>query len=217
MKRAIARREDIRDLILDGVEALLGRYGYRKMTMEDLARQVGIGKGTIYLHFQSKEELALSHVDRIADRVLARLREVADWPEPADVRLRTMLLDRILIRFAAVSRYPESLNELLSSIRGELIARRNIHFEREAGEIASVLEDGVVGRTFDCAQFLETARALVWSTNSLLPFSLSGRELGEPGEMEMRAGRIVDVLMKGLIARRTPRSRPAWGECEENP
>ena len=33
--------------------------------MDDLAREVGIGKGTIYLHFRSKEELALSHIDRI--------------------------------------------------------------------------------------------------------------------------------------------------------
>jgi AcrR family transcriptional regulator len=39
--RQIAQRQDIRDLILDGVDILLARYGYRKMTMEDLAREVG--------------------------------------------------------------------------------------------------------------------------------------------------------------------------------
>jgi len=42
----IAKREDIRDLILDGVDVLLAKFGYKKMTMDDVARQVGIGKGT---------------------------------------------------------------------------------------------------------------------------------------------------------------------------
>ena len=63
----IAKREDIRDLILDAVGGLLAAYGYGKMTMQDVARQVGIGKGTIYLHFPSKEELVLAHIDRIAE------------------------------------------------------------------------------------------------------------------------------------------------------
>ena len=52
--RRIAKRDDIHYLILDAVDVLLARYGYRKMTMDDVARQVGIGKGTIYLHFLGK-------------------------------------------------------------------------------------------------------------------------------------------------------------------
>ena len=44
---------------------LLARYGYRKMTIDDVAREVGIGKGTIYLHFKSKEDVALSRIDRV--------------------------------------------------------------------------------------------------------------------------------------------------------
>jgi len=53
--KAIAVREDISDLILDAADRLLARYGYKKMTMDDLAQEVGIGKGTIYLHFSTKE------------------------------------------------------------------------------------------------------------------------------------------------------------------
>ena len=48
------------DRILDGWNRLLARYGYRKLTMDDLASEVGIGKGTIYLYFRSKEDLVYS-------------------------------------------------------------------------------------------------------------------------------------------------------------
>src|SRR5215831_6204634 len=100
--RQIAQRDDIRDLILDGVDTLLSRYGYRKMTMDDLAHEVGIGKGTIYLHFTSKEEVALSHIDRIVERLCDELEYIARAKDPADVRIRKMLQLRVLYRFDSV-------------------------------------------------------------------------------------------------------------------
>ncbi|MEZ4674404.1 MAG: helix-turn-helix domain-containing protein [Caldilineaceae bacterium] len=43
--------------ILDGTAELLMRYGYDKMSMNDIAEAAGISKGAIYLHFASKDEL----------------------------------------------------------------------------------------------------------------------------------------------------------------
>src|SRR5437016_14443491 len=97
--RAIAVREDISELILDAADRLLARYGYKKMTMDDVAKEVGIGKGTIYLHFKSKEEIALARVDRIVDRLNERLRGIAHSNGSAVARLRRMLVVRVLFRF----------------------------------------------------------------------------------------------------------------------
>jgi AcrR family transcriptional regulator len=43
--------------ILDSAAELLLRYGYRRLTIEDVAERAGIGKGTVYLHWKSREEL----------------------------------------------------------------------------------------------------------------------------------------------------------------
>ena len=59
MRDAIVSSPSTREAILDATDRLLARYGYKKMTIEDLAREVGIGKGSVYLHFPSKEEIAL--------------------------------------------------------------------------------------------------------------------------------------------------------------
>ncbi|MET8996606.1 TetR/AcrR family transcriptional regulator [Amycolatopsis sp. NPDC004169] len=45
------------DRILDAAGELLLRMGYRKVAIDDVARAVGIGKGTVYLHWRSKELL----------------------------------------------------------------------------------------------------------------------------------------------------------------
>ena len=197
--RQIAKREDIRDLILDAVDGLLARFGYKKMTMEDVAREVGIGKGTIYLHFPSKEELVLAHVDRIAERVVAKLGEIGASPEPADRRLRRMLVLRVLFRFDSVAHYSRNLSDLLSSVRPALIARREAHFEKEAAVLEAVLREGARTGALDCPDPRTTSFALVQSTNALLPFSLSPQELGRREDVEGQVGRIADLLIKGLL------------------
>jgi AcrR family transcriptional regulator len=204
--RHIARRSDIRDLILDAVDSLLARYGYGKMTMEDVANQVGIGKGTIYLHFKSKEEVVLSHIDRIAETVVQKLREQAALPDPVDRRLRRMLVLRVLVRFDSVAHYTQNLGDLLSSVRAPLLGRRRTYFEKEADVFEDVLREGARSGSLDCPDPRPAARVLIQSTNSLLPFNLSPRELGRREEVEDQAGRIADLLVKGLL---TCPSRPA--------
>jgi AcrR family transcriptional regulator len=73
---------------LDAVDRRLARFGYKKMTVEGLAEEAGIGKGTVYLHFASKEEAVLSHVDRIVERLCGRLDTIAagDGRAPAQRR-----------------------------------------------------------------------------------------------------------------------------------
>ena len=200
--RSIATREDIRDLILDAADRLLARSGYKKMTMEDLAHEVGIGKGTIYLHFPSKEEVVLSHVDRIVERVKAELRRLAAADGPAPSRLREMLLARVLIRFDSVQHYTESISDLLAALRPGLLARRRRHFQEEAEIIARVLDDGRAASVFDFTDDAHTtARALLTATNALLPYSLSTRELGRREDVEQETARVIALLLEGLVAR----------------
>jgi AcrR family transcriptional regulator len=206
--RHIARQANIRELILDGVDVMLARFGYRKMTMADLAGQVGIGKGTIYLHFPGKEELALAHVDRIAERLLRRLREISAGPASPQERIRAMLAARVLFRFDSVVHYSQNLNDLLSAVRRELLARRQGHFEKEARELARVIAEGRELGVFSGADSLGMAWLLIWSTNSMLPFNLSARELGDRDELEERVSRLAGLLLQGLLRRPLEKVKP---------
>jgi AcrR family transcriptional regulator len=198
MMRAVALREDIRDLILDAADRLLARYGYRKMTIDDLAREVGIGKGTIYLHFSSKEDVALSRIDRLIERLKVKLKEIARSDEEPVASLKSMLMLRVIYRFDSVQHYTESLNQVMAAIRPALLERRKHYFEAEARIIAEVLKEGRRAGDFFFKDAMATARALLAATNSLLPYSLSVRELGARDSVEDQTRRIVDLLIGGL-------------------
>ena len=199
---AIAPKEAARDAILDATDRLLARFGYRKMTVEDIAAEAGIGKGTIYLHFSSKEEVVLSHVDRIVDRLKQQhLAVIARSENTAPERIRQMLLARVLFRFDSIQHYTQSLNDLLAALRPGLLARRAKYFEEEAQLFATVLNEGRASGEFQFEQPLATARALLEATNGLLPYSLSTSELGERAEVERRTSAIADLLLQGLLSR----------------
>ena len=199
---ATAVREEVREAILDAADRLLARYGYRKMTVEDIAREAGIGKGTVYLHFPSKEEVVLSRVDRMVERLKERLWAVARSDADAAIRLRLMLLTRVLYRFDSVQHYSQSLNDLLASLRPNLLARRVRYFDEEAQIFAEVLNEGRDIGEFEFGDALTTAYALLDATNSLLPYSLSTTELGEREEVKERTTQIADLILHGLLSKK---------------
>src|SRR3954469_10084352 len=93
---------NIDQLILEAADRLLARYGYRKMTIDDLADEVGIGKGTIYLRFKSKEEIVLATVDRIVQRVLKKMDAITASALTPPAKIQGMLVFRVMHRFDSV-------------------------------------------------------------------------------------------------------------------
>jgi len=198
---AIAPKEVVKDAILDATDRLLARFGYRKMTVEDIAAEAGIGKGTIYLHFNSKEEVVLSHIDRIVERLQERLKEITRSDATAADRLRLMLLTRVLFRFDSIQHYTQSLNDLLAVLRAGLLARRARYFEAEAQIFAQVLTAGRESGEFSFDDEHATAHALLQATNGLLPYSLSTTELGAREEVEQRASDVANLMLRGVLSR----------------
>ncbi|MCP2169645.1 TetR/AcrR family transcriptional regulator [Goodfellowiella coeruleoviolacea] len=63
--------------ILDAAAELVLRWGYRKVTVDEVASAAGVGKGTLYLHWRTKEALftsvllreSLSGIDELIARI----------------------------------------------------------------------------------------------------------------------------------------------------
>jgi AcrR family transcriptional regulator len=61
--------------VLDTAADLLVRWGYQRVTIDEVARHAGIGKGTVYLHFRTKEALFLTVLLRAQHEVVATTAE----------------------------------------------------------------------------------------------------------------------------------------------
>jgi AcrR family transcriptional regulator len=193
--------KQVREAILDSTDRLLAQYSYKKTAIEDLAIDVGIGKGSIYLHFTSKEEIVLSHIDRIVDRLKKRLFVIASKEISPAARIQEMLVTRVLFRFDSVQHYTRSLDDLLSAVRRQLLLRRKKHFQDETGTFSEVLEIGNRSGDFIACDSARTAEMLLTATNSLLPYSLSTKELGERKEIKEKVSHLAALLLNGILSR----------------
>jgi hypothetical protein len=87
---------------------------------------------------------------------------------------------------------------LLADLRPNLLVRRKRYFTEEAEIFAGVIEQGQQSGELSEGNSMELAEIFLLSSNSLLPFSLSSRELGNRDEIEESTLRIANLLLKGL-------------------
>ena len=194
--QATTVKTDTREAILDAMDALMARFGYRKTTMDDLAREAGISKRTIYLYFPSKEEVALSSIGRVVQTAQARMKQIALEDGDPHRMVERMLTERVMSRIRAVEGYRQSLDELFEAVRPAYLLRRQESFEVEQEILSSALEESRQSFRFDDAH--ETARDLLFATNAYLPYSLSVRELGRVKEIEGQVARLAKLLVRGM-------------------
>jgi len=64
------QRAERETLILQVAEEMLAEKGFHDTSMDEIAQRVGIAKGTIYLHFGSKEDLIFTLLKRYAQEFL---------------------------------------------------------------------------------------------------------------------------------------------------
>ncbi|WP_431508889.1 TetR/AcrR family transcriptional regulator [Variovorax sp. DAIF25] len=84
----MAATPDRRVAIMEAAIGVFLRYGYRKTSMDDLARAAGISRQGLYLHFSAKDELFKQAVTWFAECGLAAMRAALAREElPIEERL----------------------------------------------------------------------------------------------------------------------------------
>lgn len=89
-------REEMRNTILQKSLLYFARNGFAGTKMSDLSKNIGIAQGTIYLYFDSKEEL-FQEILKVADsnEMLKKMKLLTAMPIPAKKKLR-MLSETVL-------------------------------------------------------------------------------------------------------------------------
>ena len=79
------------DQIIDATRVLFTRYGYRRTAMDDIAREAGLAKATLYLHFAGKEDVFRAMLARCREVVVRRCDEAEALEAPLAERLAALL------------------------------------------------------------------------------------------------------------------------------
>lgn len=91
--RVVKDAEERRNEILDVAERLFCAKGFDNASTNDILKEIGIARGTLYYHFKSKEDILDAMIERLTNQMVAKAATIAlDESIPVLERLtRTML------------------------------------------------------------------------------------------------------------------------------
>lgn len=145
------QRQEREQLILEAAAQVFADKGYHQTTIEEIAAQVGIAKGTVYLHFPTKDDLLLALLERLACAFAEMVERIAAQPLSARERLEqivshtyTQLHDRRLQLLLGLGDQPGVSRRLLDEH-----AALRAQTQRAMASIRAILEQGQRCGEFD--------------------------------------------------------------------
>ncbi|OLL86079.1 MULTISPECIES: TetR/AcrR family transcriptional regulator [unclassified Pseudonocardia] len=195
--------------VLDAAADLLVRRGYRRVTIEDVARQAGVGKGTVYLHVRTKDALFLTVLLRSQHRLFGEMADrMPDEPELVLPWRMTRLIHE-LVQSDEVTRAlylgdAEVLGRLAHEAAGTLgeLARRREDAVRE--HLGLLREAGLVGTDLSIGEQIRSWGAIAYGFLATTGLPVPGGDPSAPGDAARQgvlAEHAVGALLAGPAAR----------------
>ena len=137
----MVKQTEKKERILVAARGLFARFGLRKCSVAEIARAARVGKGTVYLHFSSKEEMFAAVVDREGEILLSSIRkQIAVSEDPAD-KLRCFVLERFK-HLWKMANLVEVSQEIAHELEPLVEQARKRFLDLEVGLVREILEEG---------------------------------------------------------------------------
>ncbi len=134
--------------IINSASLLFDKYGARKTTMEDIAREVGKGKSTLYYYFKNKEEVferVLKHeFDTFSSQIMLALKD-----ESSHLEMMARFVKEV---FGQIHQFRNLKKSLLNEVDGKskitALAIKDHFIEWELAQLNRILLAGVKSGSF---------------------------------------------------------------------
>ncbi len=205
----IARR---REEILDAATRLFAADGFARTDVQVVADELGVGKGTVYRYFETKEALFLTAVDR----AMHRLREAIQLAVDGRADPIEQIAAAVRAYLAFFDAHPDYVELLILERAAFKDRKKPTYFEHRDANVGRWLElfRGLVAtgrvRSTPVVEFTETISDLLYGT--IFTNHFAGRQ--EP--LEEQAERILRGFFLGILSD-SERGRYAAGGRSQEP
>jgi len=181
-----------KERILDGAQARFFRFGYRKVTMDEIAGDLVMSKNTIYRHFAGKVDIARALLERLKQEIDAELTLIEESnKDPVEVITKSV--------FFIQQRFKPWFKYFLGDIKVELPGLWNAFIEFRRAKIAAikdVIEEGMKKGKFRKVNAALAVRIYMGAIDYILnPEFLEREGIAFPDAIEG----VLDIWMSGVL------------------
>ena len=191
------KRDEKRDAIIRGAHAQFRIYGYRKTSMEDIARELGISRASLYSYFENKDEIFDRFLCIFMRSLTAAEKSLAGgWSSKNTLE---KLVDALLARHLRFhdeqfhSSHAAELQDEYSRLCGDVVIQSNMTFQMFLSQaLKQVSRDNLADLSSINLETEQVADLLN------LGVAVLKRGADKPGIFESRVGQFVKIFMRGL-------------------
>jgi AcrR family transcriptional regulator len=146
--------EERRNQILEAAMAVFARQGFEQARMDDIAQEVGLSKGALYLYFKSKDAIISAILQFFFSRAMKKLQGFLESEGPPSVREQLLRLNQYYVGEMKwmVSMLPISLQFYAVAARQKAVRQSLKRYFKDYREVLTAL----VQRGIDRGEFRQT-------------------------------------------------------------
>jgi AcrR family transcriptional regulator len=191
------------DAIVAGARALFGRYGPGKTSVEEIAREAGVSKATVYNYFAGKEAIVAEVIESDRKALIARLEEAVKVADNALEALRSFFRTRIREIHRHHKAYHAGREDYLRHMPE--VARAIERSRREERKIIEgVLEDGAASGIFRPMDDVTLIADIIFTTIQGFTFPLFGKAVTRSAEKRLEE--LISLFLTGICSDSTRKS-----------
>ena len=141
--RIVKEAEERKNEILDVAARLFSVKGFDNTSTNDILQEVGISRGTLYYHFQSKEEILDAVIDRMIGRMLAKAKSLVRQKEIPVLQRLTLAIRAVQISDSWGDALMEQIHRPQNALMHQKMQERLLAGMNPL--LTELLEEGVVG------------------------------------------------------------------------
>lgn len=187
----------VRNAIIEASGSVFSKFGYKKTTMDDIARTFDMGKSSLYYYFDSKEEIFKAVVVHEADQLKRELRHVLTTTQNPKRRLKNY----ILVRMKTLRKLANYYNAVFSDDLAHFDFIEKIRHKYDSEEVQTlkwILDDGIKKKVFQVENTELAATAISTAMKGLeVPLFWKNKD----PNLESRLDDLLQILFYGIIQR----------------
>jgi len=183
-------KEERKKRILELSKGVFAKYGFRKTTMEDIAREIGFTSAAIYYYFESKEELFKECISDEFNKVIAKIEEEISQVEKADEKLKRFIEAKVSGMRELIKIF-NMTDEVVGEIRAE-IERLGIKdvAVKELKILDNIIKEGIEKKVFREVDTKKTALVIQAVVKELISAGITRKKDIEE---------VADIVLKGIM------------------
>jgi AcrR family transcriptional regulator len=201
----------MREQILRAARDHFAHFGFGKVTMDEIAGVVGLGKASLYYYFPAKEQLLVAVMVHEHEEFLRHIQSATVGDLPAAEKIRLYVRERF-------EYFGTLLNLSILELRGSskskplLIAAFSEFAKRELKLVRSILDSGNAGGEFDAHPEEKVAAAFLHVLQGLRCRFLRSNpgpkyDVKEYDRLRQEISFVTDLLLAGIERREQARSQ----------